>query len=258
VRIGTIYEESRIGLRHWCYAFWRVASSKKGVAALEIMRHCQISYKSALFMMHRVRFALTTPKDSGPKKLKGIVEADETYVGGKPRPMRGKKCPGGRGTLKTPVFGMVERGGNIHRRVVADVSAKTVVGILKKRVSVNATIMTDKYKIYHSLGEHFSGGHHSVDHGRRQYVRGDIHTNTIESSFAIVKRGLMGIYHAVSREHLHRYLAQWDFVWNTRKLNDGERTALAIKGAEGKRLMYREPTAKKDQPKQDGEQLPMF
>src|ERR1035441_8839418 len=113
VRVGTVLEESRIPLRHWAYAFWRAATSKKGVAALEIKRQCQISYKSALFLMHRIRFAMTPEAGTVPK-LAGIVECDETYVGGKPRPGTGPhKC--GRGTSKTPVFGMVERGGNIRR-----------------------------------------------------------------------------------------------------------------------------------------------
>src|SRR5229473_563897 len=117
VRIGTVYEESRLDLRHWCYAFWRAATSKKGVAALEIMRHCQISYKSALFLMNRIRFAMA-PDPKAPK-LTGIVECDETYIGGKPRPGDGKVHKRGRGTSKTPVFAAVERRGQIRRRIVA-------------------------------------------------------------------------------------------------------------------------------------------
>src|SRR5271169_3951328 len=123
VRIGTVYEESRIELRHWCYAFWRAATSKKGVAALEIMRHCQISYKSALFLMTRIRFAMAPAADA--PKLKGTVELDEVYVG--PRKPRYKGVSGpGRSTLKTPVFCAVERGGQLRRRVVADVTAATL------------------------------------------------------------------------------------------------------------------------------------
>src|SRR5271169_662389 len=124
VRIGTVYEESRIELRHWCYAFWRAATSKKGVAALEIMRHCQISYKSALFLMTRIRFAMAPAADN--QKLMGTVECDETYVGGKPRLGDGKEHKRGRGTKKTPVFAAVERGGNIRRQVISDVSGKTL------------------------------------------------------------------------------------------------------------------------------------
>src|SRR5208337_2566008 len=123
VRIGTVYEESRIELRHWCYAFWRACTSKKGVSALEIKRHCQISYKSALFLMNRIRFAMAPDLETAPL-LTGTVEVDETYVGGKPRYRgTGKR---GRGTSKTPVFAAVERGGGIRRHVVVDVTGKTL------------------------------------------------------------------------------------------------------------------------------------
>ena len=240
VRIGTVYEESRIDLRHWCYAFWRASTSKKGVAALEIQRHCQISYKSALFLMNRIRFAMAPDTDN--PKLSGTVECDETYVGGKPRPGTGKHKRG-RGTKKTPVFAAVERGGEIRRQVIPDVSAKTLKGAIREMVDQQARIMTDDFKVYDGIGKEFAGGHAVVCHSTREYVRGDIHTNTAESSFAFVKRGLMGIYHSVSKEYLHRYLWQFDFLWNGRKMNDGERTITAIKLAEGKRLMYKQPLA---------------
>jgi transposase-like protein len=131
VRIGTAYEESRIDLRHWGYAFWRASTSKKGVAALEIMRHCQISYKSALFLMNRIRFAMA-PDNPAAQKLTGTVECDETYVGGKPRYKGVSKR--GRGADKTPVFAAVERHGGIRRRVVADVSGKTLKGAIRELV----------------------------------------------------------------------------------------------------------------------------
>jgi transposase-like protein len=240
VRIGTVYEETRLELRHWCYAFWRAATSKKGVAALEIMRHCQISYKSALFLMNRIRFAMA-PDPNAPK-LQGTVEADECYVGGKPRPHNGQINKRGRGTRKTPVFAVVERSGNIKRRVVADVTSETLRSALLEEVDIRARIVTDEFGSYSGIGTVFEGGHRHVNHGTREYAFGDIHTNTVESSFAILKRGIMGIYHNVSREYLHRYLWQFDFVWNNRYLNDGERTFVAIKSAEGKRLMYRTPS----------------
>jgi transposase-like protein len=238
VRIGTVYEESRIDLRHWCFAFWRASTSKKGVAALEIQRQCQITYRSALFMMNRIRFAMAPDTDN--PKLTGTVECDETYVGGKPRPGTGINKRG-RGTKKTPVFAAVERGGDIRRQVVADVSGATLKGAIREMVDQQARIMTDDYPAYNGIGKEFAGGHESVCHSTREYVRGDIHTNTAESSFALVKRGLMGIYHSVSKEYLHRYLWQFDFMWNARKMNDGERTIMAIKLAEGKRLMYKQP-----------------
>jgi transposase-like protein len=238
VRIGTVYEESRIPLRHWCYAYWRACTSKKGVSALEIKRQCQITYKSALFLMNRIRFAMAPEVEMKPK-LTGIVECDETYVGGKPRYIGTRKC--GRGTSKTPVFAAVQRDGRIQRRVVADVTSRTLKGAIREMVDKNARIITDDFQPYNGLDPRYEGGHDTVCHSTREYVRGDIHTNTAESSFALMKRGLHGIYHAVSKQYLHRYLWQFDFLWNTRYANDGERTVLAIKSAEGKRLRYKSP-----------------
>ena len=236
VRIGTVYEESRIELRHWCYAFWRACTSKKGVSALEIKRHCQISYKSALFLMNRIRFAMAPDPDS--PKLTGDVECDEMYIGAR-RPRYAGISKRGRGTKKIPVFVAVERQGQLRRRIVADVTGQTLKGAIREEVDRQARIITDEHTSYQGIGQEYEGGHETVSHGTREYARGDVHTNTAESSHALVKRGIVGIYHNVSREYLHRYLWQFDFLWNSRKLNDGERTVLAVKAAEGKRLMYR-------------------
>jgi transposase-like protein len=145
----------------------------------------------------------------------------------------------GRGTDKTPVFGMVQRGGNIHRRVVANVSGKTLKGAIRECVAKDATIMTDEWPSYNGIGKYFAGGHAVVNHGIKEYANGDISTNTAESSFAILKRGIMGIYHAVSKKHLHRYVGEFDFRWNTRKMNDGERIVSAVQSAAGKRLDFK-------------------
>ena len=240
VRVGTVLEESRIPLRHWVYATWRMATSKKGVAALEIKRQCQISYPSALFLLHRIRFAMA-PENGATPKLSGIAECDETYVGGKPRPGTGYRAPG-RGTSKIPVFGMVERGGNIRRRVVADVSGKTLKGAIRERVDRSAAIMTDEWPARRGIGMAFAGGHQFVNHGLRQYATGRVSTNTGESSFAILRRGIMGIYHSVSKKHPRRYVNEFDFRWNARKMNDGDRTVAAMRGALGKRLDHRTVT----------------
>ncbi len=236
VRIGTVYEESRLPMRHWAYAFWRACTSKKGVSALEIKRHCQISYKSALFLMNRIRFAMAPDFDNAPP-LTGDVECDETWVGGKPR-YKGNN-PRGRGTSKLPVFAAVERDGQIRRKVVPDVSGKTLKAAIRQVVDPRARIITDENSSYKGIGKEFAGGHESVCHRAKEYARGDVNTNTAESSFALVKRGIIGVYHNVSQRYLYRYLWQFDFVWNSRKLNDGERTILAVKAAEGKRLTYR-------------------
>ncbi|MGO9339955.1 MAG: IS1595 family transposase [Terracidiphilus sp.] len=239
VRIGTVYEESRIELRHWCYTFWRAATSKKGVSALEIKRHCQISYKSALFLMNRIRFAMA-PNGDQPK-LTGIVEADETFVGDKAR----NRHVDNRKTKKekTIVFAAVQRGGEIRRKIIPNVTGWTLKGELKKVVDPRAKLMTDDYIGYKGSARFFRGGHQRVRHSIGQYAKGDVTTNTVESSHALLKRSIVGIYHNVSSEYLHRYIWQADFLWNNRKMNDGERTVRAIKSAEGKRMMYKQPAA---------------
>ncbi len=241
VRIGTVFEESRIPLRHWCYAFWAACASKKGVSAMQIQRQCQVSYKTALFMMHRIRYAMAEP---GPSpKLDGVVEADETYIGGKPR--RGSK-PGrrGRGTRKTPVMAIIQRDGEARAQVIPDVTGKTLKGAIREHVHESARINTDEFLSYRSLRYTWPGGHDTVRHSLGEYTRGSAHTNTAESFFALLKRGIYGTFHAVSKKHLHRYVSEFQFRWNTRKLDDGARLVAAIRGAEGKRLMYREPIQK--------------
>jgi len=233
VRIGTVFEDSRIELRHWCYAFWRAATSKKGVSALEIHRQTGLSYKSSLFMLHRIRFAMA---DSAGGMLSGPVEVDETFVGGKPRYRSSKNKRGCSG--KQAVMALVERGGKVKTKPVANVTAKTLKQVVRDNVDPSATIFSDENSSYKGLGDEFAGGHHTTVHSKHEYVRGEVHSNTVEGFFSIVKRGLNGIYHNVSREHLHRYMSEFEFRYNYRQLDDGDRTRLAIQSADGKRLVY--------------------
>src|SRR6266849_2205372 len=159
VRIGTVYEESRIALHHWCYAFWRASTSKKGVSALEIKRHCQISYKSALFLMNRIRFAMAPDPDS--PMLTGIVECDDVYVGPRRPRYKGTSRPG-RATNKTPVFCAVERGGQLRRRIVADVTAVTLQAAIREEVDSRSRLMTDEYAAYRGLKRTWEGGLETV------------------------------------------------------------------------------------------------
>jgi transposase-like protein len=254
VRIGTVFEDSRIPLKHWCFAFWRACSGKKGVSALEIRRVTQVSYKSALFMMHRIRYAMT-PDATTPPKLTGTVEADETYIGGKTRPLsqeawkkaRERAKAAGHKTIrkglhsdKVPVMAMIERGGNVRALVLPNVTAKNVKAALLANVSPDAHLRTDEGTQYTPVGRRFAS-HEAVKHSLHQYVKGDASTNAAESFFSRLKRTLYGTHHAVSKQHLHRYVSEVAFKHNTRKLDDGERVALAIKGADGKRLQYRTP-----------------
>lgn len=177
VRTGTVFEDSRIPLRHWCYAFWRASTSKKGVSALEIHRQTGLSYKSALFMLHRIRFAMA---DSATPPLTGTIEADETYVGGKPRKHQGKRYLKSLAN-KTPVVALVERGGQVKTQVVANVTAKTIRRVIAENVDPsNSRLMTDEHPSYTSIGRSFQGGHQVVTHSRGEYVRGDATTNTVE------------------------------------------------------------------------------
>lgn len=244
VRTGTVFEDSRIELRHWAFAFWRAATSKKGVSALEIHRQTGISYKSCLFMLNRIRFAMS---DSAPDMLgpdRGVVEVDETYVGGKPRhPNFHNKEGKVRYTQKQAVLAMVERGGKVKTRPVANVTGANLQGIMQENIDKSARIATDDSRAYPGCERHFTSGHLSVNHSKKEYARGQVHTNTVEGFFSSVKRGLNGIYHSVSKEHLHRYMSEFEFRYNNRELEDGPRTLAAIKSAEGKRLTYAESIA---------------
>ena len=217
-----------------------------GVSALEIHRQTGLSYKSCLFLLHRIRFAMA-PNDGNP--LTGIVEVDETYVGGKARNHKNRKEAW---ENKSAVVAMVQRGGNVRCMHVADVTAKTLKGAIRASVDRRARIMTDEAKGYQGIGLEFEGGHDTVKHSANEYVRGDVSTNTVEGYFSIVKRGINGIYHSVSKKHLHRYLAEYEFRYNGRELSDGERTVAAIQAADGKRLRYKEPakTALHERPEQ--------
>jgi transposase-like protein len=239
VRNGTVFEDSKIPLRHWCFAFWRASTSKKGVSALEIHRQTGLAYKSSLFMLNRIRFAMAedAPAMLGPNG--GDVEVDETYVGGKPR-YKGQNKPG-RGTKKACVLAAVERGGKVRAKPIPKVTSANVKDFIRENVDSSARIITDQSNVYQGIGHEFDGGHEAVNHTKKEYVRGDVHSNTVEGFFSTVKRGLNGIYHNVSPEHLGRYLDQFSFTYNNRHLSDGERAQAAIKAAEGKRLYYKTP-----------------
>jgi transposase-like protein len=204
-------------------------------------RDCIPIYAVSLSYVRRLPATALTKLSRRPqvwrRTLTGTVEVDETYVGGKPRYKGISKR--GRGTSKTPVFAAVERGGKIRRRVVANVTGETLKEAIREEVNTQARLITDDLSAYKGIGSEYAGGHHSVAHTTREYVRGDVHTNTAESSFSLVKRGIMGVYHNVSKDYLHRYLWQFDFIWNNRYLNDGERTARLMRVTEGKRLMYK-------------------
>jgi transposase-like protein len=195
----------------------------------------EITHKSALFVLRRIRHGMGY---DGGVKLQGTIEADEVFVGGKPR-NRGRNK---RGTGdKTPVVGMVARNGDVRFRMMDRLTAANVARVIAENVNLKSRLMSDESSAYAGIGREFSGGHHTTVHSRREYAKpGGIHSNTIESVFSLIKRGVMGTFHSVTPKHLPNYLNEFEFRWNTRRLDDGRRIARAIGFMDGKRLQYRE------------------
>jgi transposase-like protein len=227
-------------------AFAIICSSKKGVSALQLQRQLGLgSYRSAWHMAHRIRHALSQEPLAG--LLRGDVEADETYVGGKPRYRGSHKVGefrGGRASIKTPVVVLVERNGRSRAFPTADAKTPTLRPLLRANVDPSSRLFTDQWRPYVLIGREFKGGHERVEHSRGEYARGEAHVNTAESWNALFKRGIIGSFHHISRQHMAKYCNEFSFRWNYRNVTDGERTTAAVKAAEGKRLMYREPIRK--------------
>jgi len=212
---GTIFEKSSISLHLWFYAMFLVSSSRCGIAAKQLERELGCNYKTAWRMLNRIRNVLMEQDYASP--LSGEVEADETYVGGRGRKSRGVKA--GRSTMddksKTPVFGMVERGGRIVASVVPDAKALTLMPIIKKHVLPESMVFTDEWRSY--LGLRKAGYYHRRIHHRQSiYVAGNVHTNTIEGFFGHFKTDVRGTHHSISRCWLHSYLNEWVWKWNHR------------------------------------------
>ncbi len=241
VRTGTIFERSHIPLHKWVYAMYLLVTARKGISSLQLSKEIGVTQKSAWFMLHRLREACG--KDL--TKLQGLVEIDETYVGGiEANKHEHKKLKAGRGTVgKTPVLGMRERGpgGRTKGKVLANTDAGTIVDTILQNVEVGSTIHTDEHGAYRDIGGLFFD-HDTVNHSQKEFARDGVTTNSIESVFAVLKRGLIGVYHHASAKHLGRYVDEFAF-----RLNEGnvarhtmERLDGFIDGVAGKRLTYKE------------------
>lgn len=247
--VGTIYERSHIPMTKWLLATHLMCASKKGMSAHQLHRMIGLPYKTAWFMAHRIREGMRQLSPTGPLGGEGkTVEFDETYVGGKeknkPLHKRNKKNIGGAG--KEAVFSLVERGGKVRSHHIANVTAKTLGPIIDAQIAEATRTISDDGG---SRVRHGSPDHHSVNHSIREYVRGDIHTNTIEGYFSIMKRGITGVYHHVSAQHLKRYLAEFDFRYNERsalEVTDAERATKAVAGVVGKRVTYQQTNGRQD------------
>jgi transposase-like protein len=243
VTVGTIFERSHVKLHKWFQAAHLMASSKKGISAHQLHRTLKVTYKTAWFMAHRLREAM---RELRPVQLGGvdkIVEIDETYIGGKERNKHvSKRRSNVRGAAgKEIAFSLVERGGRVRSQHVATVSSITLGPILRKQINRVTRVMSDEGQ---------AGGifprHETVNHSIEEYVRGDVHTNTIEGYFSILKRGITGTYHHVSPQHLKRYLTEFDFRYNERAalgVDDLARADSLVRGIVGKRLTYRDSFA---------------
>ncbi len=245
VRVGSILEDSPIPMRHWALIFWLMCSGKKSVSAMQVHRMTGLTYKSALFAVHRVRWAMADEPGSEP--MTGTVECDETYVGGRPRKENnegpGARKQGMKADSKVPVVAAIQRGGKVRAQTMQRVTAKNLRAFLLENVSPEARLMTDESRLYTLTGRPFAGGHETVNHSANEYARGDAHVNSAEGFFSLLKRQIYGTHHAVSKKHLHRYVSEAGYKYNTRGLDDGARTLTAIKRGDGKRLTHKQQTA---------------
>lgn len=252
VTVGTIFEDSHLPISTWVKAFHLIVSSKKGMSALQLQRNLGLgSYKTAWHLAHRIRLAMKCDPMDG--LLKGAVQVDETYVGAdrhsknlKSDPNRPRKR--GRGTDKAPVLALVSSDGRARSMPIDRVDIVTLKAAMESMIDPSAVIVTDELRYYPKAAAGFSG-HKTVCHSEDQYVTSDgFHTNSAESFFSLLKRGVYGTFHHVSPKHLHRYCDEFDFRWSQRQVKDVERREIALKQVEGKRLMFKTPEASTGNP----------
>ena len=231
IRVGTIFENSHLSLTIWFRAIYFISESKKGVSAMQIKRMFDVSYRTAWYLMHRIRNAMKETDIA--EKLMGVLEIDETYVGGKTKGQTGRP---GKNSNKVPVMGMIERGGGVRVQKVPDVTGRTIKDFVDQWTSSDVEVIySDQYRSYNILRSQYE--HDRVDHSVT-YVNGDIHTNGIENFWSLLKRGLMGVFHKVSVKHLSRYLDEFTFRFNARER--GSVMALILENCEQPHIPYAE------------------
>src|SRR5438876_11375328 len=238
VKVGTVFEDSHVPMHLWLQAMFLLCSSKKGISSNQLHRTLGVTLKTAWFMSHRIREAMRVVGVEPMGGAGAVVEADETFFG------RVKGEPKRRGTgHKHVVLSLIQRGGSARSFHVEGTRIADIAPVIRENLARESTMMTDEGTYYRELGREFAR-HDTVNHKLEEYVRGDAHTNTAENFFSIFKRGMHGVYQHCSEKHLHRYLAEFDFRYSNRTklgVDDGERTARALKGIVGKRLTYRTP-----------------
>ena len=241
--LGTMFEGSHISLRKWFIAMYIFSSHKKGISSHQLAKDLGITQKSAWFMVSRMRHAFGITVD---KKLDGVIQADETFIGGKNKNRHAdKKVQESQGRSvkdKTPVLGMIQTGGQVRTAVVPNTQAKTIKPVIENMVNDGSIIVTDEWHAYKGLANNYA--HVVVNHKENEYVRGAFHTNGIENFWSLLKRGIYGIYHQVSPKHLHRYCDEFAFRFNSRKATTGDRFAYSLSVTENKKLTYKELISK--------------
>lgn len=262
VTVASVMEDSHLPLSVWAKAFHLIASSKKGMSALQLQRNLGLgSYRTAWFLAHRIREAMRCEPVAG--MLKGQVQADEAYFGGKFRVGSGEDRKSA-WENKTPVMVLVETNGNARSQRMDKVNSATLRKALTEAVDPTAQIVTDDLAAYPIAAGCFEGGHQTINHSEKQYARNRVNengevetitTNTAESFFALFKRGVYGTFHHISKKHIQRYCAEFDFRWNGRNISDSQRRDRAVKGAEGKRLYYKVPVSRLEELKGEGDQV---
>ena len=233
VTVGTVFERSKIPLNKWLMAVHLMCASKKAISSHQLHRMLGVTYKSAWFMTHRIREAMKPGSTGLMGAGGGTVEADETYWGN-----HGKHAKGARGYQhKMKVVSLVERGGTKRSIVVQSVTTASLTAIIEQNVCKSAHLMTDEHSGYVPVGR-TQASHGFTKHSKKQYAVGDVHSNTVESSFSLLKRGLIGTFHHVGEQHLQRYVTEFDFRWNHRKTTDRQRSDALLMSVGGKRLRY--------------------